>query len=149
VFAAYKWIGVVAVPLPNDVLGALPVGPTISPTALTLKPPKPLHLAAPATLCVSLNADGAAVHTLINAQVSRPAGTFALPATNAMLIRSSSSASTAYLILDSGTYYAIPGGKAGLTSLGLGATPVAIAPTSVLGLLHAGPTLSRQSALAG
>jgi hypothetical protein len=149
VFAAYKWTGVVAVALPDDVLAALPVGATISPTALTPKPPKPLHLATPATLCVGVTAAGAARHTLINPQMTRPAGTFALPTANAMVIKPSSAAQTAYLITGSGTYYPIPGGKAGLSSLGFGSTPVVIAPSSVLGLLHAGPTLSRQAALAG
>jgi hypothetical protein len=149
VFAAYKWTGVVTVALPDDVLATLPTGAAITPTALSLKPPKPLRLAAPATMCVSLNADGIASHTLINAQVSRLAGTFALPSSGATLLRTSPSAATTYLLLGSGSYYPIPGGASALASLGLGSSPVSVVPPSVLGLLRAGPVLSRQAALAG
>ncbi len=148
VFAAYKWSGVVAVAVPDDVLAALPGGATISPTALTLKPPKPLHLAAPATLCVSVDRAGAATHTMINPMVTVGAGTFVLPTAGAMLLKASASASTVDLIM-AGTYFPITGGKAALASLGYGSAPVMIAPASVLGLLGSGPTLSRTAAVAG
>ena len=87
VFAAYKWTGVVAVALPDDVLAALPVGATISPTALTPTPPKPLHLASPATLCVGVDRRPSGQAYLDQPTDVARGRRVALPAASAMLIK--------------------------------------------------------------
>ncbi len=148
VFSAYKWAGVVAAAVPDDVLETLPVGAVISPTALTLRPPKPLRLALPATLCISLDQSGTVTHTTINPVESAGTAVFVLPANAAVLIKAASAASTIDLVTATGIYYPITGGQAALDSLGYGRAPVLVMPKSVLGVLIAGPTLSRQAALA-
>jgi len=148
VFAALKWTDVVPLTISAPVLDALPAGATMTAATIPTAPPSEVRVASTATLCVSLSAQGAALHIVVDAAVGKGVGSghLIVAAHSAVLARSLSGLHSLYLLTDSGKRYEIAD-AAVLSSLGYRNAATVSMPADVLAQLPRGPTLSHAAAM--